>query len=224
MGNVIAGAEEVTPEWLTAILREKGALARGRVTRVTPDETESTFASSVSRLEVGYTEDASPGAPRRLFLKASSPALAPGEFDPAQTGREYIFYRHVAPMMRAAFTIPCYDAGHEPESGATHILLKDVSETHAACRDPLCGGNCEAAIDALASLHAFWWDHLASVRTSASSPPWRSGGRDGPTRPRAPSLLWRRAAIASPPRGARPMRACCRRCPPCLGGIRRAAT
>lgn len=159
MGNVIAGAEEVTPEWLAAILREKGALARGRVTRVTPDETESTFASSVSRLEVGYTEDASPGAPRRLILKASSPALAPGEFDPAQTGREYIFYRHVAPMMRAAFTIPCYDAGHEPESGATHILLKDVSETHAACRDPLCGGNCKAAIDALASLHAFWWDH-----------------------------------------------------------------
>ena len=82
-----------------------------------------------------------------------------------------------APGLAAPFIIPCYSAAYDPETGAGHILLKDVSGTHGACLDPADrvdpadqenpaeqvapGGlkNRELAVDALAGLHAFWWDH-----------------------------------------------------------------
>jgi hypothetical protein len=157
--DAIASAEEVTPAWLTAVLREHGVLLRGKVTRVTPGKVQSTFASSVWRLAVDYTENASPSAPKKLFLKVSNPTLAPGKFDPEHLRREVLFYSAIAPAMDQAFTISCYDAAHEPETGASHILLEDVSGMHAACSTPSCRRNCERAIDTLACLHAFWWDH-----------------------------------------------------------------
>jgi thiamine kinase-like enzyme len=159
MGNVIVNAGQVTPEWLTGVLREHGILSQGTVTCVTPGEAQSTFASSVWRLEVNYSNHASKSAPKRLFLKTTNPTLAPGEFDPEQLHKETIFYSIVAPSMGELFTIPCYDAAYEPETGASHILLKDVSETHTTCLDPLVRENCEQAVDSLARLHAFWWDH-----------------------------------------------------------------
>jgi hypothetical protein len=158
MEIVIERIEQVTPHWLSSVLRRQGVLTRGEVTRVTTGEAQATFASSVWRLEVETSHDATPGAPHWLFLKLSNPSLAPGAFDPAQQQREIIFYREVAPAMQAAFTIPCYSAVYAPESGAAHLLLKDVSATHAACLTPL-QANVEGAVDAIARLHAFWWDH-----------------------------------------------------------------
>ena len=119
----------------------------------------ATFASAVWRLEVSYSLEAPSGAPTRLFLKASNPALAPGEFDPEHLTREITFYRKIAPAMKAPFTIPCYHVADDPETGACHILLQDVSQTHAACLAPSCSRQCELAVEALARLHAFWWDH-----------------------------------------------------------------
>jgi hypothetical protein len=159
MANAIVQAEQVTPEWLSAKLQAQGLLTHGKVTRVVPGQAQSTFASSIWRLEVNYSTDASPGAPQRLFLKVSNPALAPGEFDPSRLHQETVFYREIAPAMGQAFTIPCFEAAIEADTGASHILLKDVSETHASCRTPHNLRNCEQAVDCLAHLHAFWWDH-----------------------------------------------------------------
>jgi hypothetical protein len=152
-------ADQVTPGWLTALLKEQGILRVGEVTRVTTGEVQATFASSLCRLEVSYSQNASPGAPKRLFFKTTNPALAPGEFDPQQLPKEAVFYSVIAPAMAETFTVPCYDAAYQPETGASHILLRDLSETHASCLDPLAAGNCARAADALARLHAFWWDH-----------------------------------------------------------------
>lgn len=159
MRSVIADAGQVTPEWLTDVLREQGVLPRGAVTCVTPGKVQSAFASAVWRLEVSYSGDVAPDAPHRLFLKASNPALAPGTFDPKHLGREIVFYSEVAPAMDTAFTIPCYDVAYDPETLASHILLKDVSATHIENLSPSCQAHCEGAVDSLASLHAFWWDH-----------------------------------------------------------------
>lgn len=159
MNNIIESVEQVTPEWLTGLLQRREALYDGKVVSVRAGEVQSSFASAVWRLEVNYSEQASQNAPKRLFLKITNPALAPGKFDPEQLNKEAIFYAHVASAMGAAFTIPCYDAAYEPETGAAHILLKDVSETHLTSLDPFVRGNCEQAVDCLARLHAFWWDH-----------------------------------------------------------------
>ena len=77
MENVIVNAAQVTPEWLTGVLQENGALPHGNVICVMPGEIQSTFASSVCRLEVNYSEQAEPGAPKRLFLRYPIPRLHP---------------------------------------------------------------------------------------------------------------------------------------------------
>lgn len=159
MRNAIAAAEQVTPEWLTAVLREQGSLSQGRLTSVVAGPAQATFGSATWRLRISYSENASSSAPQKLFLKVSNPALASGQFDAQQLRQEAIFYSAVAPLMGESFTIPCYSAVLEPETGASHILLKDVSETHATDRNPLRSGHAEQAIDCLARLHAFWWDH-----------------------------------------------------------------
>jgi hypothetical protein len=155
----LISAGQVTPEWLTVLLREQGVLTHGVVKAVTPGQVQTTFASAVQHLEVSYSQDASTSAPLKLFLKLANPALAPGEFDPTQVHQEIIFYRDIAPVMGESFTIPCYSAAFNPDTGVSHILLKDVSETHTPCLTPSCQENCELAIDCLARLHAFWWDH-----------------------------------------------------------------
>ena len=158
MGSAIEHVEQITPQWLTDLLQRQGALPQGRVIQVTPGEAAQTFASLVWRLEVAYSADAAQGAPRRLFLKVSRPALAPGAYSAKGQQREIDYYRAIAPAMDGALSVPCYDAVYDLESGAAHLLLRDVSETHEACADPR-PGHCERAIDCLAHLHASWWDH-----------------------------------------------------------------
>jgi hypothetical protein len=123
MKNIIVSPEQVTPAWLTDVLRKKGTLPRGQVTGVIPDPGQSTFASTVWRLAVGYSSDALPGAPEKLFLKVSHPLLAPGTFDPRQLQQEITFYQLVAPEMGEKIIIPCYAAAYEPATGTGHILL-----------------------------------------------------------------------------------------------------
>jgi thiamine kinase-like enzyme len=172
MEEAIVSAEKFTPKQLTAVLRRQGALPRGDVTRVTQSKAQSTFASSVWRLRVNYSKDAPPSAPKKLFLKISKPALAPGEFDLKHLQKEVIFYSMIAPAMDKALTIPCYDATYDPETGASHILLKDVSDTHVACLAPSYERNCERAVDSLAYLHAFWWDHPRLGKDVGRFPSW----------------------------------------------------
>ena len=157
--KVLTGAEQITPEWLTDLLRERRVLTRGEVVGVTCGDARRTFASTVWHLHVAYSRGANRSAPRRLFLKASNPALAPGEFAPQGQHQEVLFYQVVAPAMDDPPAVACYDAAFEPGTGASHVLLQDVSETHVTCVDPGRQQSCERAVEALARLHASWWDH-----------------------------------------------------------------
>jgi hypothetical protein len=159
MKHIISSAEQVTPDWLTIILQKKGLLSHGKVNRVISGQGQANFASSVWRLEVSYSQPDLPGAPKKLFLKTADPSLAPGDFDPGQLYKESFFYSEIAHLMGEVFTTPCYDAAYDADTGASHILLKDLSDTHITCLDPLAADHCEQAVDALAHLHAYWWDH-----------------------------------------------------------------
>jgi hypothetical protein len=157
--TVISSADQVTPEWLTATLRVAGALPQGQVVGIAPGEPTRTFASRTWRLRVAYSDDAPAAAPARLFLKCSSPELAPGEYRSEGIEREIVFYRTVAPAMAEAPSVPCYAAAYSPDSGAAHLLLLDVSDTHQPGREPPDEGQPAQAVERLACLHAFWWDH-----------------------------------------------------------------
>src|SRR5947207_927534 len=98
-GKVITAADQVTPEWLTAVLRREGVLERGAVVAVN--------ASSLPHLTLSYSPDAPADAPTSLFLKfgrRSGPASEVGHLEVA-------VYRVLAPFRDdLPMLLRCYDA------------------------------------------------------------------------------------------------------------------
>ena len=161
MNKPITDLEQVSPEWLTKILHKHGVLPHGQVTALhkIPQATPS-ITSSIARFTVSYSDDAPLSAPSRLFLKISKPG-----FDAALSASvgktEVAFYTTVADAMPNLATVHCYDAVYAPETGKSHVLLEDLSDTHFQTEWPLppTQTHCEAVMECLATLHAFWWEH-----------------------------------------------------------------
>jgi len=154
-------ADQITPAWLTHTLHQGGQLTQGHVTSVVvPGEGAAGSAGpgfqSHHCIEIQYSADATPSAPRRLYLKAQDGALhqSAGE-------REVAFYRSVVAHMPYAPAPACIDAAADPEFGAYHLLLEDVSATHRTVHpeEPAIRSDIEQMLDALARLHAYWWGH-----------------------------------------------------------------
>ena len=174
MDELITSADQVTPLWLTELLRSKGLLPRGEVADVELAEQKSTFTSAISYLAVSYSDPRPAAAPERLFLKLSRPETSPGEFDTEHFRKEIDFHNTVAPVMSDPPSVGCYSAAYCDETGRCHLLVDDLSETHyqPPAPKPPRVELCEQAIDSLADLHAAWWDHprlgkdIGSYRTT----------------------------------------------------------
>ncbi len=157
---LITDVGQITPEWLTDKLRAGGVLHGGEVSQVTVVSQASNrgiFANTAS-LAARYSEDASGSAPARLFLKMSKPGLHAELLAKGQ--REVSFYQAMA-VAPQSFPLPgCYDAVYDAETGHSHLLLDDLSETHFQKPYPLppSPGHCEMVVEGLARLHAHWWD------------------------------------------------------------------
>jgi hypothetical protein len=162
MPEIITDAGQVTPEWLTAVLDREGCLSGAHVVAVqeTPAPTApDSHNSRVHFLRVTYS--APSPAPKRLFLKMSARP------EPEMGGREVEFYSTVARAMLGRVPeaelpfVRCYDAAYSPALSRFHLLLEDLSETHTTPDRTLPPSvvHCEGAVDALATLHAFWWEH-----------------------------------------------------------------
>jgi len=119
--DVISTGQQVTPEWLTATLQRAGTLPQGEVVRITSDAPKKTFASQTWHLHVAYSGELPAQAPTRLFLKSSSPGLAPGEYKPSRMEKEIVFYRVVAAAMDDAPSVPCYHTVSRPIENETGI-------------------------------------------------------------------------------------------------------
>ena len=154
------------PEWLTDTLRRSGLLPSGHVLRV-EDSSNAAFNSAACHLRITYSPDAPPNLPQRLFFKRNLPE----EWAVRAGAREVAFY-HVAAAMadRLPMLAPCYGAAYDAASGDSWLLLRDVSETHRApaTREQIIAGEglppeqqLLAIVEALAGLHAAWWEHPA---------------------------------------------------------------
>ena len=77
--KVITSLEQVTPEWLTAVLTQSGALTQGTVTAVTTDAGRGNWSTSGS-LQLTYSPDALGERPSRLFLKMVNADTGDGEY------------------------------------------------------------------------------------------------------------------------------------------------
>lgn len=155
MSQVITTIEQVTPTWLTGVLRKQGCLTHGEVIEVQP-QLRLTGASMIIPLSLRYSADAPAIAPPRLFLKF-----------PAQHGlnanpKEVEFYTHIAIKMPDPPLIRCYDAAFDELSGRFHLLMEDLSDTHIGhppSMVPPTEAQANQIIEALAHLHGYWWDH-----------------------------------------------------------------
>ena len=160
MPEIISTAEEVTPEWLTETLRRNGFLDRGSAVRVSVRLSRVLPVSLVSHLEVEYSVDASAAAPRNLFLKISNPDFMPAA--PRETPpEELVFYNSVAGAMTDPPLPRCFDSAFSHETGLSHLRLEDLSATHHHPPVPLppTFKECERAVECLAQVHAYWWEH-----------------------------------------------------------------
>ena len=139
-----------TPEWLNQSLKEAGFLNDGQVKKVIPHPQKLTFFSApkVASLEIQYSDDCiSP--PPNLLLKIANGV------------KECIFFSEISPIMENSEIIKCYYAKHSSENEQSYFLLEDVTSTHFQTDWPIPPQihQCFNAIDCVAKIHSFWWDH-----------------------------------------------------------------
>jgi aminoglycoside phosphotransferase (APT) family kinase protein len=166
--------EDITPAWLTAALRETGALNQAEIAQVTWERIGDGrgLTGILARLRLGY---ASPkeAASRPLSLIAKFPMASQGtlstyraaqQHDPAafrrhyeRCAREVWFYQTIAPFGDVP-TPRCYYGAADEETGNVVLLLEDMQASRAG--DVLQGCSVDEAaqvLHAIAPLHARWW-------------------------------------------------------------------
>ena len=159
----------LTPEWLTAALRESDILRSGRVVEAAWERVGASygFTGVVARIHLGY-DGARGEHPRSLVVKLPMAGTAQisgyravQERDPARmeryyerAAREVRFYRQVG----AAFAPTMYYADADDAGRRVVLLLEDVSDGRQG--DVLLGCSIDDAanvIRELAPFHARWW-------------------------------------------------------------------
>jgi hypothetical protein len=148
-----------TPAGLTAVLRRNGHLKRGSVAEISIRNFHS-YLANFYRLDIAYSSDAAPALPARMILKvpfADSEAAL-------DMGREEVFsYRKLYETMPGPPIVRCFDASAGTETECPHLLLEDLSPTHfrGDAPDDITLRQWESGVEALACLHAFWWESEA---------------------------------------------------------------
>ncbi|MBK8902154.1 MAG: hypothetical protein IPM53_13295 [Anaerolineaceae bacterium] len=152
--NVITTIDQVTTDWLTAVLSQSSALTQGAVASIECDAGAGNWSAN-SKLKLTYTAEAKGTLPQRLFLKLANTDLGNGEsFDDSEVAyytRDYVDTPN-APL------IHCYNAAYSAKLKRYHVLLDDVSETHivAGEKKPTLEYGLALA-EGLAVMHARWW-------------------------------------------------------------------
>ena len=152
--------EELTPAWLTTLLRESGALGDARITdiAVEPIGIGVGFLGQLSRLRLRYDQE-TPDLPRTLIGKL--PTLDPGGRQICQIfkfyEREIRFYRELAP--RVSVRVPrCYGSVMDVDADDYLILLEDLAALPMGDDAGGCSAaQAEIAVRTVAGLHGAWW-------------------------------------------------------------------
>jgi aminoglycoside phosphotransferase (APT) family kinase protein len=152
---------DVTPEWLTAVLRRSGAVGpHATVIGVTHDSLSEGVGmmGTVSRLHLDYENPAD--GPRSLILKSASEApmsrQVAAKFRPYE--REVNFYLGLGEALEPQ--VPhAYYAAYAPETIDYAILMEDFEGYCTG--DQVVGADIDqarCAVEALARFHALYWN------------------------------------------------------------------
>jgi hypothetical protein len=153
----MAAGNDALVRMLEAALREAGVLPRGAIAEVAVRR-NPTFDSAIYHLALRYRRDAPAGAPGALLLKRNQDHAG---------AREVALYRLAQRESGSPLPLlPCYEASYDPATGASRLLLADLSATHAPAGSAHLltgeGAPDRAALRpllrALARFHAHWWN------------------------------------------------------------------
>jgi hypothetical protein len=159
--QVITEVDQLTPAYLTALLRRKGCLDAGAVSHVHVSNKTVSPVSLRHTLSLTYTPDTVGKAlPHKIFLRLANPEFI------HNSDESTIFYNRLVPMMRERWQgawpfAECIDAIWSPTLQLDHLLMEDLADTHFTVDNnlPPTHQASEELIDTSAHFHAFWWEH-----------------------------------------------------------------
>lgn len=163
MPTVPTSPADLTPDSLSALV----GWGSGCVRSLRCDPAEGQFGKSHNLffLTVEYAKGPTQPAPGRFFLKFG------------RSRKEAYFYHAIAPQMTVPPLLRCYYAGYAPEADRTCLLLEDLTDTHIQTEWPLppTDHQCEQTVQALARVHAQWWqDPRLESEFRVAIPPGRA--------------------------------------------------
>lgn len=153
----------VTAVTLSEWLRRYGTLPHGAVVDVRVELEHETPISKLVFLTATYSPDAPSGLSRHLVVKSPHVPLGVGE----KSSGELQFYRQLAPVVGTPPLVRCYAAIEDGDDDPGILVLEDLRSTHDHPPWPIppSRNQCEAALDALARVHAKWWEAPALGNT-----------------------------------------------------------
>jgi phosphotransferase family enzyme len=152
---VITDPANVTPALMEEILA-RGGLSDVRVAAVHLRVQVRGPFSVRAFLDLTYRGKATPAAPTRVFLKLPIVGLQESR---DMLREEVRFYQ----LFGAESQLPivrCFDAQHSEQTGLSHLVLQDLSDTHTTPPQPMppSAAQAEAMVDALLRFHLRWWE------------------------------------------------------------------
>lgn len=166
MSRVIRTLAEATPDRLTALLVGAGLTQRS-IASLTSRTTDA-FNSTVAHLELHNRDDAAVPSDK-FVLKMNQDGAGSAEVAFYQLAQQEV--------VDTSMLVPCVSAVFDPEDGASHLLLLDVSATHRPpfSRNALLGlagvpseAHLQSVAQALARFHAAWWEQPLLGRHAAT--------------------------------------------------------
>lgn len=165
--------DEITPAWLTQVLRQSGAIGGNTVRSIETSNigADQGLQGDVSRISIAYANQES-STPESVVVKLS---LADDERraqlnNLGASEREVWFYNELA--ADAGISIPgVYFSKFDTESGHMNIVQEDVGRFRVVDQSDDCSfDDAITALTGLAQMHARWWNS-----DQLSNYPWLGG-------------------------------------------------
>ena len=152
-----------TAATLSRLLRASGTLRSGDIAHIEIDLQHNTDLSKLVFLTATYTSDAPADLPRHLVIK--TPLVQSSQDDHSRG--ELQFYRRVSSVLSCPPVPQCLAAIESDDGNAGIIVLEDLRATHDQRPWPLppTKYQSETAIDALAHVHAAYWEAATLGKT-----------------------------------------------------------
>jgi hypothetical protein len=143
---------------LDAILEQAGVLGHRHVQDVTIISDRPTLPSRIIRLRLRYDGSAD-ALPSGLVIKTGLPERGGSEWSNGL--HEVAFYKDVARLLPPGLVPRCFEAHHADATSPWHLVLEDLTDTHALATEwplPPSEAQCRTILATLGRLHAAWWE------------------------------------------------------------------